>query len=129
MSVCKRIKRKHRKVCIGDLNDVICLRDRTITPPESGVDATEEFEDSNPEVWAMVETGKGETVFDGTNTEIDWTHKFTISFIDCITSETWVLYKEKHYDILGVENLEERDEWLILRCVVKGTIDNQANEA
>lgn len=129
MPKCKRIVRKHKKVCIGDLNDVICLRDRTITPPESGVDATEEFEDSNPEVWAMVETPKGETEFDGSNVEVDVTHKFTISFTDCINSETWVLFKDKHYDILDVENLEERDEWLILRCNVRGTTDNLANQA
>jgi len=129
MPVCKRIVRKHRKVCIGDLNELICLRGRELTPPESGVDATEEFEDTIPEEWAMVETPKGETVFDGSNTEVDVTHKFTISFTEGITSETWVLFKDKHYDILNVENLEERDEWLILRCNDKGTTDNQANQA
>lgn len=129
MPRCVRVKRKHRKICIGDVNDLICLQDRAITAPLSGVDATEEFEDIDAEIWALVETSKGETVFDETNTEIDVTHRIYISFLECITAETWIKFKNKRYDILNVENLEERDEWLLLRCTNRGTGDNKANEA
>lgn len=128
MPVCKRIRRKHRKICIGDLNDLVCLQDRDLTAPKSGVDATEEFEDSGEE-WALVETSHGETVFDGTNTEVDVTHRIYISFVECFTAETWIQFNNDRYDILDVENLEERNEWLLLRCTNRGTKDNKANEA
>jgi len=100
MPKCVRIRRKKRQICIGDLNDVITLQDRAITAPLMGVDATETFTDSNPDVWAMIETSAGETVFDGTDTEIDVTHKITIAFVDGITAETWILFKGTRIDIL-----------------------------
>jgi len=129
MPECVRIKRKHRKVCIGDLDSVITLQDRALTAPVSGVDATETFTDSNTDVWAMVQTNSGETIFDGVNTDINVTHTITISFIIGITSETWITLGLKRIDILSVENLEERDEWLVFKCTDRGTATNEATEA
>lgn len=128
MPKCVRIRRKHRKVCIGDLNDVIILQCRKIQAPESGVDATEEFNNVD-DAFALIETVTGEEVFDDTNTAVDVTHKITISFIEGITPETWIEFNCDRLDILNVENLEERDEWLVLRCTDKGTKNNKANEA
>lgn len=129
MSKCIRLKRKHRKICVGDLNKNCILQDRSITAPASGVDATETFTENTPDVWAKIETSKGETVFDGTDTEIDVTHKFTIRFLTGITAETWILFNSVRFDILDVQNFEERDEWLLLLCTNKGTTANAANEA
>jgi len=129
MPRCVRLKRKHRKICIGDLNNVIDLQERTLTAPSSGVDATETFIVDTPDVWAKIETVNGETIFDGTNTDINVTHRITIRFLPGITAETWVLFNGERLDILDVQNFEERDEWLLLKCTNRGTTANAANEA
>lgn len=129
MPKCKKLRRLKRQVCIGDLDNQIVLQDRSITPPVSGVDATEDFT-TNDTVDAKVDTSRGETIFDGVSPDgVDVTHIFTIRFITGITAETWVGFKSQRFDILDVENLEERDEWLKLRCTNRGTATNAATEA
>lgn len=129
MPKCVKIRRKHRQVCIGDLDTIIALQDRALTPSESSVDASEVFSNSNPDVWAMMETKLGETIFDGTGTERDVTHRFYIRFLDDITAETWISFNSKRIDILDVENLDERSEFLLLRCTNRGLDTNRANDA
>lgn len=129
MPRCQPISRRRRDVCIGDLDELITLQNRAITPSSSGVDATETFTDTNPDVWAMLETRRGETIFDGTGMERDVTHVFTIRFISGVSAETWISFGGKRFDILDVENLEERDEWLKMRATNRGVDSNSASEA
>ncbi len=129
MPQCVKIRRKKRQPCIGDMDDLITLQGRTLTPPASGVDATEEFADTNPDVWALIETVSGETMFDDTGTERDITHLFIISFITGISSETWILFNNDRLDILSVEDLDERHEFLMLRASNRGVDTNEANRA
>ena len=128
MPVCVKLRRKKRQICLGDLTNSIILQDRAITPPLSGFDATETFT-TNDTVDAKVDTSRGETIFDGTNTEVDVTHIFTIRFISGIDAQTWISFKSQRFDILDVENLEERDEFLKLRCTNRGVDTNAANQA
>lgn len=129
MPTCVKIRRKKRQPCIGDMDELITLQGRTLTPPTSGVDATEEFADTNPDVWALVETTSGETLFDNTGTERDVTHKIVINFISGVTAQSWVLFNNDRLDILTVEDLEERHEFLILRASNRGVDTNEANRA
>jgi len=129
MPTCVKIRRKKRQPCIGDMNEIITLQGRTLTPPTSGVDATEEFTDSNPDVWALIETVSGETMFDDTGTERDVTHMFVIRFITGISSETWILFNNERLDILSVEDLDGRQEFLKLRASNRGIETNEANRA
>ena len=129
MPRCVRLKRKHRKICVGDLNNTITLQDRAITAPSSGFDATEAFTTNTPDAWAKIDTSRGETVFDGSDTEVDVTHVFTIRWLSGITAETWILFDGERFDILDTQDLEERNEWLIMKCTNKGTTANAANEA
>lgn len=129
MPNCVKLRRKRRQVCIGDLDELITLQDRQITPSLTSVDATETFTDTNPDVWAMVETVSGETIFDDTNTERDVTHRFTIRFIDGITAETWISFDGDRIDILNVEDYEGRHEFLLLRASNRGVDTNEANRA
>lgn len=129
MPRCVRLKRKHRKVCVGDLDNTITLQDRAITAPASGFDATEVFTTNTAGVWAKIDTSRGETVFDGSNTEVDVTHVFTIRWLTGITAETWILFDGERFDILDTQDLEERNEWLIMKATNKGTTANAANEA
>lgn len=129
MPKCIKIRRKHRQICIGDLDELITLQDRNITPPLSGVDATEDFTDANPNVWAMLETVTGQTMFDDTGTERDVTHKFIVRFIEGITAETWITFNNERFDILDTNDLEERHEFILLRASNRGITTNLANHA
>ena len=120
MAKCTKILRKKRQVCIGQLNEQIILQARAIQPPSgSSVDYGEDFSGDNT-VWALVETVRGETVFDSTNTEQDITHRFYIRHISGITGETWIEYNSAKLDIVDVENLDERSGFLLLRANNRG---------
>jgi len=122
MPVCKTIRRRHRKICIGDLDNLVKLQNRSLTAPSSGVDATEEFTDfqANPNVYALMETVNGKEFFDGIGTVINITHNIYIGFITGVTAETWIEFDGRRFDILDVEDLDERKEFLRLICNDRG---------
>jgi len=121
MPKCQFLRRKHRKVCIGDRDTLITLQSRDIVAPVFGdVDFEEDFQDIS-EVWAKVETQTGEEIFDGVDTAFNVTHIFTIEFDPSITTETWVELDDRKLDIIATENFEERNESLALFCTLRGT--------
>lgn len=129
MAICKKITRKEYRVCTGDLSKRIQLKIRKIqTPFGNSVDFNEDFSDLKT-VWAMVETSPGEVVFDGTNTTTSVTHKFYIRYIPNVTFENWILYKDKYYDIINLENLNEANEFYLLRTNLRGASDLPVNFA
>lgn len=128
MAICVRLSRKKRKPCIGDLDTEIVLQNRVITPLTTSVDFQETFS-TNATVWAMINTTRGKTAFDSSNVERDISHEFTIRFVSNITAETWVLFDGKRLDIVDVEDLEERHEWLVLRCAERGATTQAVNDA
>lgn len=122
MPNCQSIRKKHRNVCIGDMEDQITLENRAIQAPEfDTVDYAEEFTAPNPPVWALVETVRGKTFFDGVSTEQDITHWIYINFDATVTAETWVKLDDgRRLDILRVENLDERSDFQLLHCDDRG---------
>lgn len=120
-------RKKKQNICIGDLRDEITIQSRTISEPVSGVDFGETFTGKST-VWALVETVSGKTIFDGSNIERDVTHNIYIRYLSGITAEDWVLFKGSRMDILEVQDFDERNEFIILRCSDKGTDVNAANE-
>ncbi len=129
MPQCISLRRKKRQPCIGDMDELITLQERDLTPPPKGVDASETFTDTNPDIWAMIETVTGEKMFDDVGVERDVTHKFTIGFIDGISSETWILFNDDRIDVLDVQDYEERHEFLVLRASNRGNFLRRANDA
>lgn len=130
MANCTYKKRKHRKVCIGDMDTLILLQNRAIVgPTDGGVDFTEDFSDTG-EVWALVETVTGLTVFDGTNTEVVVTHQFYVNYDPTIeANSSWIELDGEKYNILTVEDLDERHEILLLNANLRGTTTKQVNFA
>jgi len=124
MPVCSQINRKRRKVCIGDLDSLITLENRNIQAPEfDEIDYDEVFVPSAT-VWALLETVRGKTFFDGANTEVDVTHWVYINYDSTVTAETWIkLEDSRRLDILRVENLDERSEFMLLHCVDRGAVE------
>jgi SPP1 family predicted phage head-tail adaptor len=121
MSVCRRAGGRKRKVCTGDLNKQITLQNRNITAPIwNSTDFGETFSGDST-VWANIQTVTGKTFFDSVNQrDTTITHEIYIRYDSTVTSETWILYDSRRLDIVAVENLEERNEWLKLTCVDKG---------
>jgi SPP1 family predicted phage head-tail adaptor len=129
MPECKKIKRPKRILCIGDLDSLIKLHTRAISAPAYGnVDFDEGFNDP-PDTWAMVTTVKGKTFFDGAETETPITHEIGIRFDSTVTAETWITLNNERLDILNVEDLDGRQEWMWLQCTDRGDVAKDATKA
>lgn len=129
MAKCVSIRKKKRKVCTGDMKDLITLQNRAIQGiTTSDVDFTENFTEAAV-VWSMIETVQGVTVFDTSNTEIVITHKFYVRYDPTVTSETWIEFDNRKFDIVTVTNLDERKDYLLLQCRERGDKDQPVNFA
>jgi head-tail adaptor len=104
---CVKLQGTKTQSCSGDLFERITIYTRAITPPPlDGVDFTETFVQQYI-VWATISTKNGEAVFDGTNTNASITN-FIIRYIPGITFENWIDFRGDRYDILAVNNFEEK---------------------
>lgn len=129
MPVCKKIRTKNQRVCTGDLKWRVILQNRNIKPPAFGsVDFDETFTTSQT-VWAAIETKTGDTLFDGVDTDNKVTHVFYIRFKATVTSETWISFDGRRFDILNVESLDERKKYLKLTCIDRGLDTEEAAKA
>ena len=116
-------KRPKRVICVGDLDRRVILSERKITEPGFGeTDFGEDFPDSR-EVWAQVATFAGRVLFNGVDTDTLISHEVSIRYSDSVTSETWVQLKDERgtrLDVVKVENLDERNEFMLLLCKSRG---------
>lgn len=127
LSRCKKIRIPKRRYCAADLNKKIVLQDRSISTPDD-LDYGEDF-DKLKTIWAGVKTLIGVEIFDENNDVVNATHDFIIHFRVGVTAENWILYKNNRYDILKVENFEERNEWLRLRSRLTGSDSKASTQA
>ena len=128
MPRCTKKKRRNRTVCAGSLNKRIEIQSRTIRGARPGQKKfSEEFKEKN-EVWAMLETTRGTQLFDGTDLMDGITHIFYIRFQENITQENWILFEDRRFDILDVEDLDENHEFLKLSCNERGNKNVKVNE-
>ena len=127
MPACKTIKAKHKKINLGDMDKIIQLMDRNIQAP-SDVDFDEKFT-NKLDVWALVETVSGVTKFDNTNTEQVITHNFYINFDKTVTSETWIRFDERNFNIIAPENLGERNEFMKISAYERGDYKDPVNHS
>ncbi len=122
MARCDKIRGINRQVCIGSMDKLITVKDRSIKAPASGsVDYSEVFSDVGALSWANIQTlQRGPIMFDRTNIARQITHIFKIRYRDDVTAQAWVEYENVNYDILNVEDLEERHEFLFLYAIRRG---------
>ena len=140
MAECKNIRAVRRKVCAGDLDRTITLLTRSIATPTDAVDFTEDFSPviiagsplpSDGMIMALIKTVTGEEVFDSHGTGTAVTHHIYVPFVPEVTSENWILLDDGTRLKLvagGVEDLDERHEFLLLRATNVGT-ETQSNNA
>ena len=100
----------------------VTLQNRAISAPAGGsTDFGEIFTDEGLPVQAIISTQRGKVLFDGVSTDEKITHKISIEFVENVTAETWILFNDRRFDILDVENVGEQDICLVLRCNERGT--------
>lgn len=115
---------------MGDLRDRVKLQNRDITEPAFGSSDFGEDFDLADEVWASVKTLSGRTIFDGVHTDIVVTHRIHVRYDPSVTSETWIqLADGRRLDVVQVEDLEERHEFLELLCTERGKRAKEAAKA
>ncbi len=135
MAICQKIQSKRRRVCIADLDRQISIQNRAIQSPTNEPDYTELFSAGSStssglvagDVWAMIESTAGKTVFDTTGVERVVSHKITTRFFDGVTAESWILFNGNRYDVVSVENIDERGEYMVMRCVFRGVSTSSVN--
>jgi SPP1 family predicted phage head-tail adaptor len=130
MTVCQKVRVPHRTLCSGDLDTEIHLKDRQIVAPsfdpltgEIDANFTESFGSSTDlTVWSAIKTVNGKVMFNGVGTDqVTLTHQIYIYFDPTVTSESWVILDEtRMLDIMKVEDLDEKHEFLVLFCVERG---------
>jgi len=125
MAECEKIRIKHKKLCTGDLRNKISLRKRTLGTPKFGVDITHDFvEFKKP--WAGIKTLTGTNIFSGANLDETPSHIFYIRYFEGLTAESWIYFKGQRYNILTVENINERNEWYALYVNERGKSDQDS---
>lgn len=121
----ERLKRRRRRVCIGDLDSIVRVYHRAQVPPVSGsVDAAFALAavSGDGSVWARVETVSGRTVFDGVANDRRVTHTVAIRRLAGVTSESWVVLEDgTRLDVVLAETLDERGEFMVLLCDARGS--------
>lgn len=126
---CSKIKVAKRSVCSSSFKDRIKLLTRTLQGQSfgSGPAAQESFVLLG-EVWAAIETTAGNRFFDGVSLQTAYTHKVYVRYRSDVTQENFVEDADgNYYDIIEVENLDNRKEVLLLRCKLRGPKTNEAN--
>lgn len=126
MPICKSIRAKRTEVCNGDMRWRIDIYNPVLTSPDITNDEVDYTITKEPEVttWAAVATYPEVAVFDSMNTEVLISHDFYIRYRPGITAEKNIRYPAgtgDYYNIVKVENFENRNEFLRLRCNIKGS--------
>lgn len=118
------LRRPHRKVCIGDMDTLVTLSERAIVEPAFGeTNFDEKFPDAR-EVWAKIRTINGRTLFNGTDADISLTHEVSVRYDPAIGAETWIqLFDGTRLDVIDTQDLEERNEFIVMLCNARGTTE------
>lgn len=127
MAKCIKIQRKHRKVCIGDLDTFIDIFTRTETTQNFLADVNFTIHQADVEV--LWETIKGVEIFDETNVGTISTERIFMPYDADITKEFFIKLEGVFYRILDVEDLERRNEWLKLMLTERGVDTKAVNDA
>tara|TARA_R110000803_G_scaffold59603_2_gene118392 strand:- start:354 stop:755 length:402 start_codon:yes stop_codon:yes gene_type:complete len=124
MSICNKIKFNNDRVCVGDLRFKISLYTRSIVAPNMLANQSTEFTEDFTllgNFWSAIKIVDGIKLFDNISLDKDSpTHLFYIRYKQGITQENWLNYNNYRYNILKVENMNERNKFLKLYCAVSG---------
>ncbi len=129
MIVTKQVlKRPNRMPCLGDLRARAILHVRSMRVPDfESVDFDEDF--AGIEVWASIKSTVGKVQFTDVGIDTAITHKFVIRYRDDVSAETYVEFERRRFNVVSVEDLEERHEFLSLNCREHGSKDLESTKS
>lgn len=127
MSKCSRIKSKADKICIGDLNKLIKLEVNRKVSPASGNSYATVTTTEDLEVWAKQTSSKGVVSFGESNLEQVVTDYFYIRYLPDINITSSIVYDDKRYSIVDIENLNGNNEFLKISTNKRGDSTLKAN--
>ena len=134
MSSCgvKRIVK--RRLCRGDLRNVIKIVTRTLAESKINVIGTQEvFEDLITGIQSGIETIEGKTSFSKININEKTTHLFYVLFSTIYgaveTNNHMIHYNGEYYKILSITDDNETGEFIIFQCTNRGDDDLEAATA
>lgn len=124
-----RLTRPRRKYNIGQMSERVVIQERGLNATAPGDFVADLEFGKGIETWASLKTYAASEFFDGVNVVRKATHKYGIRYRPGVTAEMFLTHKGVIYDIIDVENFEERNEFLILSCNVRGSKRYETNEA
>lgn len=124
MSKCNKLQFNFDKICINDLRHRITIYERSIIAPnflsEQSTKFTEQFT-SIGNFWSAIEVRDGSNLFNDISLDKeDLTHIFYIRYNSSITQENWIVYDGYRYNILKVENMNERNTFNKIYASISG---------
>lgn len=131
MATRKVSHRRLKKYGTGDMRERITLHVRAITPPAfNSANFSETYDDGVP-LWAFVKTldfvASGQALFDGVNLSEPPSHLFVIRYLEGVTAENVIRWRDKAYKLLKLINPEERNQYWELYAVLLGDETLAAN--
>lgn len=120
---------RRRKVPIGDMRTPVIIHKAEIMAPNVGVDFGRKITPVVEPWWCKVTTVTGVYMFDSSNVEQIITHDFQGRFHPDVDRDMVIEQGGEYYKIISAEDMEERHEFLRLRCTVRGAISQEVNRA
>lgn len=133
MAVCERKRSPRRKICGGDLRNVIEIQERAIgTPAPGNVDAPITFTTVATDR-ASIETTRGTRRFSGVNIDPNTTHIFTTRRNPNASLEAagnqFVLFEGRRFRIIRLTIDNEDPYFMMYECTERGDETAAASEA
>ena len=122
-------RQRLRRPALGDMRHLIQIQLRALAPVINDDIAAQEVFTTTNTVWAAITTTDGDEMFDGTNIADKIATIFTTRFITGITEERFVDFGGEKYNIVKVENFDERKLFMRLLCVKRGDNTLEVNKA
>lgn len=116
-----------RKVPVGDMRTPVIIHQAEILAPTAGVDLGRSVTAVIDPWWCKVMTVNGVYIFDSSNVEQQITHDFQGRYTSGIDRDMVIEYAGEYYKIISVEDMENRNEFLRLRCVIRGAVSQGVN--
>ena len=120
---------RFRKVPVGDMRTPVIIHQAEILAPTVGVDLGRTITNIIEPWWCKVTTVSGVYIFDSSNIEQVITHDFQGRYQSGIDRDMVIEWSGEYYKIISVENFENRNEFLRLRCTIRGAISSEVNHA
>lgn len=125
MGSCVKKRIPRRKLCRGDLRNIIKIVTRSLAESKINVVGTNEvFTDLIIGIQAGIETTAGKSTFSQINVNDKTTHLFYFLFstiYDAVeTKNHMVHYGGEYFKILSMTNDNETGEFIILQCTNRG---------